>query len=125
MGYNKTFYYTPSYSYLTSRYFSLYGNVAYTFDSKYTLSGSVRTDASNLITDDPKYRYSPFWSIGLRWQLYREKFMTNIEGLDRLTLRITDGYNGNVDSSTSFRPLISLQSTPDLYTCLVYTSRCV
>ncbi|NJC20158.1 MULTISPECIES: SusC/RagA family TonB-linked outer membrane protein [Butyricimonas] len=116
MGYNKTFYYTPSYSYLTSRYFSLYGNVAYTFDSKYTLSGSVRTDASNLITDDPKYRYSPFWSIGLRWQLYREKFMTSIEWLDRLTLRVTYGYNGNVDNSTSFRPLISLQSTPDLYT---------
>ena len=52
----------------------------------------------------------------MRWQLYREKFMDNIEWLDRLTLRVTYGYNGNVDSSTSFKPLISLQSTPDLYT---------
>lgn len=42
--------------------------------------------------------------------------MTSIEWLDRLTLRVTYGYNGNVDNSTSFRPLISLQSTPDLYT---------
>lgn len=42
--------------------------------------------------------------------------MDDIEWLDRLTLRVTYGYNGNVDSSTSFRPLISLQSTPDLYT---------
>ena len=116
MGYSKSFAYTPTYSYLTSRYFSLYGNLAYTFDGKYPLSGSVRTDASNLITDDPSYRYSPFWSVGMRWQLYREKFMDNIEWLDRLTLRVTYGYNGNVDSSTSFKPLISLQSTPDLYT---------
>ncbi len=116
MGYSKTFYYTPSFGHFTNRYFSLYGNLAYTFDNKYTLSGSIRTDASNLITDDPDYRYSPFWSIGTRWQLYREKFMENIEWLDRLTLRVTYGYNGNVDSSTSFRPLISLQSTPDLYT---------
>lgn len=116
MGYSRSFAYTPVYSYLTSRYFSLYGNLAYTFDGKYTLSGSVRTDASNLITDDPSYRYSPFWSVGMRWQMYRENFMDNIGWLDRLTLRVTYGYNGNVDSSTSFRPLISLQSTPDLYT---------
>ena len=113
---NGTFDYTNSYSYNTDRYFSLYANAAYTLDEKYTLSGSVRTDASNLITDDPKYRYAPFWSVGLGWQISKENFMQDIKWIDRLNVRATYGYNGNVDKSTSFRPLISVNATQNSYT---------
>ena len=113
---NGTFDYTNSYTYTTDRYFSLYANAAYTLDEKYTLSGSVRTDASNLITDDPKYRYAPFWSVGLGWQISKENFMQDIAWIDRLNIRATYGYNGNVDKSTSFRPLISVNSTQNTYT---------
>ncbi len=117
MGYsNGRFDYTNSYTYTTDRYFSLYANAAYTLDEKYTLSGSVRTDASNLITDDPKYRYAPFWSVGASWQISKEAFMQDIDWIDRLTVRATYGYNGNVDKSTSFRPLISVNSTQNTYT---------
>ena len=59
--------YASTFTFNTDRFFSLYGNAAYTFDNKYTISGSVRTDASNFITDDPKYRYAPFWSVGGIW----------------------------------------------------------
>jgi hypothetical protein len=104
-----------SFSYNTDRYFSLYGNLAYTFDSKYTLSGSYRTDASNLISEDPKYRYSPFWSAGFGWQLGRENFMQQFNWLDRLNVRGTYGYNGNVDKSTSFLPLINIRGALDPY----------
>ena len=113
---NGTFDYTNSYTYTTDRYFSLYANAAYTLDEKYTVSGSVRTDASNLITDDPKYRYAPFWSVGASWQISKEAFMQDIDWIDRLTVRATYGYNGNVDKSTSFRPLISVNSTQNTYT---------
>ena len=116
LGTNQTFSYANSFSYRTERYFSYYGNASYTYNRKYTLSGSYRTDASNLITDDPQYRYSPFWSMGLGWQVYREDFMNSVTWLDRLNLRATYGYNGNVDRSTSFRPLISAGGTPNVYT---------
>lgn len=116
MGSNQTFYYTNSYSYATDRYFSLFGNASYTYDGKYTVSGSVRTDASNLITDDPKYRYAPFWSVGAGWQIGKENFMKGFAWLDRLNIRATYGYNGNVDKSTSFRPLISVAATQNTYT---------
>ncbi|MNJ87440.1 TonB-dependent Receptor Plug Domain protein [compost metagenome] len=115
-GGNQTFTYTNLYSYNTDRYFSLYANMGYTFNNKYTVSGSVRTDASNLITDDPSYRYEPLWSAGVLWQAKRESFMQDINWLDQLTVRATYGYNGNVDKSTSFRPLINLAATPNLYT---------
>jgi TonB-linked SusC/RagA family outer membrane protein len=114
-GYNETFSYTNSYSYYTERYFSLYANASYTFAHKYTLSGSARTDASNLITDDPKYRYAPFWSVGASWKISDEDFMKNADWLDRLIVRGTYGYNGNVDRSTSFMPLISVSTTQNTY----------
>lgn len=114
-GSNQTFTYVNSFNYSTERYFSSYANAAYTYNSKYTVSGSFRTDASNLITDDPKYRYAPFWSAGLSWQVYKEDFMKDIEWLDRLNVRFTYGYNGNVDKTTSFRPLIATGATPNIY----------
>jgi len=104
------------FSYSTDRYFSLYGNLSYTYKDKYTLTGSVRTDASNLITDDPKYRYAPFWSTGFGWQVGKEDFLNNAEWLDRLNLRGTFGYNGNVDKSTSFMPLINVSGLANIYT---------
>ncbi|WP_439182300.1 SusC/RagA family TonB-linked outer membrane protein [Carboxylicivirga taeanensis] len=106
----------PAFGYGTDRYFSLYSNMSYTFIDKYTFSGSIRTDASNLITDDPKYRYSPFWSTGIGWQMHKEDFLSSVDWLDRLHLRATYGFNGNVDRSTSFKPLISIPGTPDAVT---------
>ncbi len=115
MGSNQTFSYSNTFSYRTERYFSAFANGAYTYDKKYTLSGSYRTDASNLITDNPKYRYAPFWSVGLGWQVYKEDFMKNIKWIDRMNVRATFGYNGNVDRSTSFRPLIATSGSQNIY----------
>lgn len=107
-GSSASYSYVNSFSYTTDRYFSAFGNASYTYDEKYTVSGSVRSDASNLITDDPKYRYAPFWSVGASWQLGKEQFMQDVDWVDALGVRVTYGYNGNVDKSTSFRPLINM-----------------
>ena len=110
-----TFGYTNSFGYTTDRFFSAFGNVAYTYDSKYTLSGSARADGANFVTNNPKLRYNPFWSVGASWQLWKEKFF-KINFIDRLTIKATYGYNGNQDRSTSFMPLIGLGATPNIYT---------
>ncbi len=105
-----------SFSYSTDRYFSAYANAAYTFNDRYTVSGSIRTDASNLITEIPSYRYAPFWSAGLGWQLDKEQFIKKFDWVDKLNVRATYGYNGNVDRFSSFRPLISFNLNPNAYT---------
>lgn len=105
--------YATSLSESNTKYFSAYINLSYTFDNKYTISGSARNDASNLITDDPKYRYSPFWSVGVMWNAKREGFLRSAEFLDRLDLRATFGHNGNANNRTSFMPLISLNPSSD------------
>lgn len=108
VGNDLTIDYINKFAYHLDRYFSAYGNIAYTYDDKYSVSASVRADASNFITDDPKYRYSPFWSVGLSWNLMNEEFMKPYTFIDFLKPRITYGSNGNSDSSTSVIPLISL-----------------
>ena len=114
-GSNTTFSnYVNSYTYQHDRYFSAYGNLAYTFDGKYTLSGSVRTDASNLITDDPSYRYAPFWSIGGKWIASKEQFAKDWTWLNLLAVRLTYGFNGNVDRSTSIQPVIQYNTSQDV-----------
>ena len=115
-GSSASYSYVNSFSYTTDRYFSAFGNASYTYDEKYTVSGSVRTDASNLISDDPKYRYAPFWSVGASWQLGKEQFMQDVDWVDALGIRVTYGYNGNVDKSTSFRPLLSMGTSPNVAT---------
>lgn len=115
-GWSNNFTYTNSYSYNTQRYFSLFSNASYTYLGKYILSGSYRTDASNIIASDPKYRYSPFYSVGTGYNLSKEKFFESIDWIDRLSLRATYGRTGNVDRSTSPYTLINLRSNPNNYT---------
>ncbi len=107
---------SSQFSDLTDRYFSAFANASYTYAGKYTVSGSYRTDASNLITDDPAYRYAPFWSVGAGWQIGKESFMRDFEWMDRLNLRVTYGFNGNVDKSTTFKPLFTTSSAVDYWT---------
>ncbi|WP_321282487.1 SusC/RagA family TonB-linked outer membrane protein [Marinifilum fragile] len=123
-GYRTTIYTNDlhEFKHLTDKYVSAYFNGAYTYNDKYTLSASARTDASNLITDDPDYRFSPFWSVGAGWQINKEGFMKKLNWIDRLSLRATFGYNGNVDRSTSFLPLISMYPTNNQYTDEPYAS---
>ncbi|WP_341837881.1 SusC/RagA family TonB-linked outer membrane protein [Chitinophaga pollutisoli] len=115
-GNNFTIPYGNGFAYNTNRYFSSFANLAYTYLGKYTVSGSFRTDASNIIADDPKYRYSPFWSAGLGWAMHRERFLQHNNTINRLNLRATYGYNGNEDRTTSFKPLIALGSVSNVYT---------
>ncbi|WP_181390553.1 SusC/RagA family TonB-linked outer membrane protein [Sphingobacterium athyrii] len=100
----------------SDKYVSFYGNASYTYDNKYTVSGSVRSDASNFITDDPKLRWSPLWSVGAKWNVKKEKFLENADPIDRLELRLTYGKNGNVEKSTSTKALLNVGTSPNINT---------
>lgn len=90
---------------LIDRFVSYYGNLAYTYNGKYTLSSSARWDASNIFGVDFNQKGVPLWSAGLAWILNNEPFF-NIEGIDRAKLRFTYGANGNVARTLSSLPFI-------------------
>lgn len=82
------------------RFTSYYTNIGYTLLDRYTLSASARRDASNLFGVSTNQKGVPLWSTGLKWQISKEGFY-NTEGLPTLSLRVTYGYNGNVDNTLS------------------------
>ncbi len=80
---------------ITNRFVSLYANADYTFDKKYTASGSLRWDRSNLWGTDNKYQNKPTWSVGAAWNISDEDFF-NVSWVDMLKLRISNGIGGNI-----------------------------
>ncbi len=82
-------------------------NASYNYDSKYMLDASLRFDGSSRLS--PDNRWSPFWSVGVGWNMHREDFMQPLQGIiDNLKLAVNYGTQGNLPSTYySWRRLIS------------------
>ena len=65
------------------------------YQSRYSLSGSLRRDGSSRFGSNNKY--GTFWSVGAAWNLEQEKFMQSIDFINGLKLRGSYGVNGNAD----------------------------
>jgi iron complex outermembrane receptor protein len=74
---------------------SYYGRLIYTYNSKYILMGSVRTDGSSRF--GPSYRWGVFPSGAFTWRINQENFLKNSKVISDLKLRISDGITGNQD----------------------------
>lgn len=82
--------------YQEDRFLSAYTNLVYAYKNRYSVSGSMRIDQSNLFGTNPKYKYKPLWSVGTAWNIHNEGFMKVITWVDQLKLRASYGFNGNV-----------------------------
>lgn len=83
------------------RYTSMFANMSYTYQGKYSVTGSVRQDNSDLFGVEYQDKTRPFWSGGLAWNASSENFLKSQEWLNTLKVRLTYGTNGNVDQSTT------------------------
>ena len=103
-GYEATI---PGNSYLGStvyKYVSEYGNFIYLFKNRYTLTGSVRKDGSNIFGANTNDKWKPLWSLGAGWVISREKGY-HFTTVPYLKLRASLGISGNVDVSKSALPV--------------------
>lgn len=99
-GYPSTISYNNTLKSQTRRFLSYYGNASYTYDNKYTVSGSARLDDYNNFGVDKSYRRTPLWSTGFKWNIIKESFMKNVTLLDNLSFRASYGFNGNISLQT-------------------------
>ena len=90
---NSTPVYPTSFSEVTLE--SWYGRAIYTFDDKYILMGSVRTDGSSRFAS--KYRWGVFPSGAFTWKVNREAFLQNVNWLSDLKVRLSYGVTGQQD----------------------------
>lgn len=79
-----------------TNFVSYFGNAAYTYKKRYTISSSARKDASNLFGLNTNDQWNPFWSAGISWLLSEEKFYTN-KVIPYLKIRATYGFSGNIN----------------------------
>lgn len=93
----------------SNRFISSFANAAYTYADRYTLSASVRKDESNVFGATTNQKGIPLWSLGASWELSREPFYHS-EEIPYLRLRLTQGYQGNVDNTLS--PQVTVTTNP-------------
>ena len=110
-GSNRTVPYSQTYANLTNRYASVFANFTYTYHRKYSLSGSVRKDNSNLFGSDADIKNNPLYSFGGLWRMGQESFIKNKSWISSLNVRATYGFNGNINDNSSPNLLISPSST--------------
>jgi TonB-linked SusC/RagA family outer membrane protein len=88
----------------SERYLSYYISGAYSYLGKYLLNGTIRRDESNLFGVNENQKGVPLGALGLSWHVSKEGFYERssfAKWFPFLKLRVTDGYNGNVDRSVS------------------------
>ena len=101
LGYNSMYESDLAASYENvNRYVSVYGNAAYTYDDRYSVTGSLRWDRSNLWGTSSKYQNKPIWSVGASWIISKEKFF-HVDWVNYLKLRVSDGIAGNVSKNSA------------------------
>lgn len=76
------------------------GTLRYTFDDKYTITGSFRYDGSSKLPKNT--RWQEFWSVGAIWDITKENFMQNIGFVNSLRLRGSYGGSGNHNNFPSY-----------------------
>lgn len=79
--------------YRLSGLLSWMGRAMYTYDNKYMVTATMRSDGSSRLAEGYKWHTYPAVSAG--WNIKREAFMDNVRFLDELKLRVGYGQTSN------------------------------
>lgn len=79
-----------------NNYIGFFASSSYSFKERYTLTASIRSDASNRFGQDTRNRFLPVWSVGGRWNVVNEPWMEKQNLISDLAIRATYGWQGNV-----------------------------
>jgi hypothetical protein len=84
---------SPSGSSNNLRSIGAVGALNYSFADRYLFDVSARSSASSMF--GAENRWGHFWSLGLGWNMHREKFVKDLRWLNRLKIRGSAGYTGS------------------------------
>ncbi|MBO9566661.1 MAG: SusC/RagA family TonB-linked outer membrane protein [Niastella sp.] len=103
----------------TNRFRSYFGNASYTYNDKYTVSGSFRIDGSNYFGVSTNQKNVPLWSTGVKWDINKEQFFLK-NTFSQFNIRASFGYNGNL--AQNLAAIVVLKKVGnDAYTGLPYS----
>ncbi len=90
-------------SYESPSLLSFMGNATYSFMDKYHVTATVRADGSSMVGDS--HTFGIFPSLSASWNMKKEAFLSNVDFLTLLNLRIGYGHSGNLGGITSYTTL--------------------
>jgi TonB-linked SusC/RagA family outer membrane protein len=98
-----------NWAYQQSGLMSWMGRVMYTYDNRYMLSATVRSDASSRLAKGHQWHTYPAVSAG--WNIRQEEFMDKLDWLDNLKIRVGYGQTSN-QSVSPYATLGALSTRP-------------
>lgn len=109
---------------------SAYESMNYSFLDKYLLNASLSIDGSSRIGDNAKNTIKigniplgVFYGIGAGWRLSSENFMSNVNWLEELKLRVSYGKTGNDDigesNANNYYNSVKFRQVTGLYKALI------
>jgi TonB-dependent starch-binding outer membrane protein SusC len=78
---------------------SFFARAVYTFDNKYSATGSIRRDGSSSF--GPNKKWGTFSAISAGWTISEEQFVKSLEFVNLLKLRVGIGSVGNSNTANS------------------------
>lgn len=102
----------PSSNNTSYRMQSFFGRINYNLLEKYLFTISGRADGSSRFGSNNKYAFFP--SGSLAWRISEEEFMSNVEVIDNLKLRLGYGVTGN-SAIGSYRSLANLANATYIF----------
>jgi len=110
--------------YQVSGLISWMGRAMYSYDNRYMLSATFRTDASSRLAEGHKWH--PYYAVSLGWNIKNETFMSNVTFIDMLKLRAGYGQTSN-QAVAPYATLGRLATRPynfgDIYSTGYYVSQ--
>jgi len=95
---------------------AFFANAQYTYDNKYTIMGTARTDGSNRMGKSSQARWLPTWTIAGVWNMDQEKFMEQTKPLmSHLMLKSSYGLNASIGNATNTTTILRSQITNRQY----------
>ncbi|WP_099291750.1 MULTISPECIES: SusC/RagA family TonB-linked outer membrane protein [unclassified Butyricimonas] len=93
-----------------TRLVGLVGSINYSYKNEFILNANARIDGSNKFGDRSNKKLNPIWSVSGRWN-FEEKLLYHVHWVNRLALRASFGYQGNMSAQESPRLIIKKMGT--------------
>lgn len=88
---------------------SYMGRVMYSYDDRYMISATIRSDGSSRLA--PGHKWNTYPAVSAGWNITNESFMKDLTVVDKLKLRVGYGQTSN-QSVTTYQTLGLLSSRP-------------
>ena len=92
---------------------SFFGRVNYSWNRRYYLTATMRTDAASNFAVNRKWGYFP--ALAFRWSIVNESWFNNAYWLNDLSLRLSAGRSGN-DAISNYMSLATLSTAKTHWT---------